>query len=307
MNFLHNNYMRSSGNGDDWCVEIDPPTRKVKTYFEESLIAAEMVYEQRNGPMHITYSGGLDSEYALSLFLKLGIPITPVIMNMTLPDRTDNSIETTYAYKFCESKNLTPKIVDLDFNNFVDSGKLVDICLTAKCCRPELAASFWLAEQLDGTVVTGNDPPHLKLNSGDNLWYLDEEEFIHSQFTYWGKKGIDGTPFLLSYTPEMMLSFLIDPTIEKLANHEFSGKLGTNSSKVYVFNNGSDFNLEQRTKRTGYENFYEHDFFKHPDIQTVISWKDKWFGTSDHQYHKVVEKLSNGISSKEYMISPERV
>jgi hypothetical protein len=299
--------MRSSGNGDNWNVEIDAPSRKVKSYFEESLIAAEMVYEKRQGQMHITYSGGLDSEYALSLFLRLGIPITPVIMNMTLPDGTNNNIETKYAYEFCESKKLSPKIVDLNFKEFVDSGKLLDICLTAECCRPELAASFWLAEQLDGTVVTGNDPPHMKLNKEDNLWYLDEEEFIHSQFIYWRKKNMEGTPFLLSYTSEMMLAFLIDPTIEQLANHAFPGKLGTNSSKVHVFNKGSDFNLVQRTKRTGYEDFYEHDFFNHPDIQTVLSWKDKWFGTSDHQYHKVVERLSNGISSKEFMISPERV
>jgi len=35
----------------------------------------------------------------------------------------------------------------------------------------------------------------------------------------------------------------------------------------------------------------------HPDIQTGISWKDKWKGTSDHQYHDVVAKLSSGNSS----------
>jgi hypothetical protein len=41
-----------------------------------------------------------------------------------------------------------------------------------------------------------------------------------------------------------MLSFLLDPTIAKLANGEFPGKTGTNSSKSYVFNNGSGFNMD---------------------------------------------------------------
>jgi hypothetical protein len=86
--------------------------------------------------------------------------------------------------------------------------------------------------------------------------------------------------------------------MKKLANHEFPGKLGTNSTKVHVFNKDSGFNLEQRVKQHGYEMVEKSDIFNHPAIQTVISWKDKWKGTSDHQYHKVVAKLCSGISSK---------
>jgi hypothetical protein len=86
--------------------------------------------------------------------------------------------------------------------------------------------------------------------------------------------------------------------MEKLANHGFPGKLGTNSTKVYVFNKDSGFNLEQRIKQSGYEIAERSPIFNHPDIQTVISWKDKWKGTSDHQYHDVVAKLSSGQSSK---------
>jgi hypothetical protein len=41
-----------------------------------------------------------------------------------------------------------------------------------------------------------------------------------------------------------MLSFLLDPRIVDLANGKFPGKEGTNSSKSYVFNNGSEFNME---------------------------------------------------------------
>jgi hypothetical protein len=94
-----------------------------------------------------------------------------------------------------------------------------------------------------------------------------------------------------------MLAFLIDPTIEKLANHEFPGRLGTNSSKVHVFNRGTGFNLEQRVKQHGYEHVETSSIFQHPDMQTVMSYKNKWLGTSDHQYHKVVKTLSSGLTS----------
>jgi len=293
MELLYNNYMRSSGNGPTWCVEIDPPARPVLSYWEETKIACSLVYEQRTAPLQLCYSGGLDSEFVLATLMDLGIPVEVVIMKTQY-----NHHETKYAFKFCDAKNITPTVVDLDYDWFVTSGQLLEIAESMKCSQWQIPANMWLAEQLTGTVITGNDPPHMKLNQQDNLWYLDEEEIIHSQFNFWKQRNILGTPFLLSYTPECMLSFLLDPTMEKLAKHGFPGKLGTNSTKVHVFNRLSNYNLEQRVKQHGYEVVEKSPIFNHPDIQTVISWQDKWKGTSDHEYHDVVQKLSSGKSSK---------
>jgi len=292
MDLLHSNYMRSSGNGSTWCVEIDPPTRPVLSYWEETKIACEMIYDQRTAPLQLCYSGGLDSEFVLATLLDLGIPVEVVIMNTQY-----NYHETKYAFKFCEAKNLKPTIVDLNYDWFVESGKLIEIAESMQCAQWQIPANMWLTLQLTGTIITGNDPPHMKLNQQNNLWYLDEEEVIHSQFNFWKQHNLEGTPFLLSYTPEQMLSFLLDPTMEKLANHGFPGKLGTNSTKVCVFNRLSNYNLEQRVKQCGYEIAELSPIFNHPDIQTVISWQDKWKGTSDHQYHDVVKKLKNGVTS----------
>lgn len=293
MQLLYNNYMRSQGNGPTWCVEIDPPTRPVKSYWEETKIACEMIWEQRTAPLQLCYSGGLDSEYVLAALRHLGMQVEVIIMSTKY-----NWHETKYAYKFCAENHITPTIIHLDYDKFVESGEFLTIAEKIKCASWQIPTNMWLASQLDGTVITGNDPPHMKLNTQDNLWYLDEEEIIHSQFNFWQQNNILGTPFLLSYTPELMLSFLLDPTMEKLANHGFPGKLGTNSTKVHVFNRDSGFNLEQRVKQHGYEMVEKSHIFNHPDIQTVISWKDRWKGTSDHQYHDVVAKLLSGTSSK---------
>ena len=293
MDLLYNNYMRSTGNGPTWCVEIDPPSRPVLSYWEEVKIACGLIYEQRTAPLQLCYSGGLDSEFVLATLLDLDIPVEVVIMNTQY-----NYHETKYAFKFCEARNINPTVVDLNYDWFVESGTLIEIAESMKCAAWQIPSNMWLAQQLTGTVITGNDPPHMKLNKHDNLWYLDEEEIIHSQLNFWRNRDILGTPFLLSYTPESMLSFLIDPTMEKLANHGFPGKLGTNSTKVNVFNKLSNYNLEQRTKQHGYEIAERSPIFNHPDIQTVISWKHRWKGTSDHQYHDVVTKLNSGQSSK---------
>lgn len=298
MQLVDNNYLRGSGNGPTWTVEIDPPRRPVKSYYEEAVIAAEMIWAQKQGKLNLLYSGGLDSEYVLSVFLKLGMDIQPVIMNLkSSTGHIYNSHESRYAFSYCQQKGLSPTVIDLDFDQFIENGKFLSIAESVQCAAYQLPASMWLASQIDGTVITGNDPPHMKLNHVDNLWYLDEEEIIHSQFNYFRKYSVYGTPFFLSYTPEMMLSFLLDPTMVALANHQYPGKTGTNSTKVHVFNNGTNFNLVQRVKQTGYEQIEKSPIFDHPDIQKVISWKDKWLGTSDHQYHAVVAKLSTGKMS----------
>lgn len=295
MDLLYNNYMRSSGNGPTWCVEIDPPSRPVKSYYEETVIAMQMLWDLKDAPLQLCYSGGLDSEYVLAVLRQLGMDVEVVIMRTAY-----NYPETEYAFKYCDANNITPTVIDLDYDKFVDSYEFVEIAESMKCSVWTLVANMWLAKQLDGTVITGNDPPHMKLNTNDNKWYLDEEEIIHSQFNFWRQNNIKGTPFLLSYTPELMLSFLLDPTMEKLANHGFPGKLGTNSTKVHVFNNNSGLNLENRVKKCGYELVWQSEIYKHPHIKLIESWQDKWMGTSDHQYHDVVAKLSNGESSKAY-------
>ena len=295
MELIYNNYLRGSGHGLNWNVEIDPPSHPVNSYYEETVAAAEIIWSQKQGPLYLMYSGGLDSEYVLSVFLKLGMDVTPVIMRM---NNDYNAHDIDYAFWYCEERNLKPTVIDLDFDKFVESGELIRIAESVKCSVFQLPASMWLASQLDGTVITGNDPPHLKLNKNNNLWYLDEEEYNHTLLTYWKEYGVHGTPYFTSYTPEMMLSFLTDPSIEQLANHGFPGREGSNSTKIDVYNRGTDFNLVQRAKQTGYEVIRESAIFQHPDIQTVRSWRDKWYGTSDHQYHEVVAKLSNGEQSK---------
>lgn len=286
MNFLLNDYMRSSGNGTTWHVDIDSPSRPVKSYYEECCIAAEMIWAQKTGKLHLTLSGGLDSEYVLAVFCSLGMKIHPVIMRFT---QGYNEHDITNAFKYCANNNIDYTVIDLDFDRFVDSGEMLEIATAAKCSAYELPASVWLAKQLDGTVLTGNDPPHMK-RVNDN-WYLDEEEIIHSQFNMWRQYGIEGTPFFLSYTAEQMFSFLIEPTIVDLAHDRIEGKTGTNSTKVNVFNNGTGFNLVNRQKYAGYEKIYNETIGKHPDMLKVLSYRDHWYGTSDHEYFDIVNRL----------------
>lgn len=281
--------MAGIGNGPSWHVNISPPVNKVKSYFEESLSVAEYVYANKTGKIHLLYSGGMDSEYVFNIFLKLGIDFTPVIIKLN-PNYNEHDL--SYALAFCESKNIQPLIVDVDFDNFVSSGRITDIAEKIKCAGYQIPVTMHVANQLDGFIVLGNDPPYMKLNIETNTWQLEELELIHSILNNFRLNKIEGCPFFLSYTAEMMLSFLLEPRMVDLANHKFPGKLGTNTSKIYVYNNNTDFNMVPRPKYTGYENIENSKIFKHENLTIFNEFQKKWGGAHYENYHNLITRLS---------------
>jgi hypothetical protein len=282
---LHDGYLNWSGEGSSWNVDIKPVTQPVKSFYEETVKVAEMIWSQKSSPLYLCYSGGLDSEFVLCLFLNLKMNIQPVIMRTQY-----NHPETKYAFKLCEEKNIKPIIIDLDYDKFIESGKFLEIATETKCAAYQYIANMWLTSQIDGTVITGDSNPHIFLKDGK--WYVDEIEPTYRQFDYFIKNKIEGTPFFLSYTVEQYLSFLIDPTMKRLANNELPGKTGSYSSKVHVYNNQDIFVLEQRKKLTGYELVESSSIFNHPDMKLVESWKSKWWGSHDTEYYTLINKLN---------------
>jgi hypothetical protein len=247
-----------------------------------------MIWAQKQGPLYLCYSGGLDSEFALSVFRHLGMEVIPVIMSTQY-----NQTERQYAFDYCEFHNIDPVVINLDFDEFVKSGQMLEIATSVNCGAWQLPATFWLTSQLDGTVITGECPPHLK--KVNDIWYHDEDQVYHSAVTYFKKYNVYGTPFFMNYTPEMVYSFLVDPAIQELADNRIFGKLGSHSTKFRVYNNNNGaFELENRKKLHGYETVETSPIFGHPDILHIIGKKDEWWGLSDSEYQSMIKTLRNG-------------
>jgi hypothetical protein len=313
---IKDNYLRSSGTGATWHVDIDPPKRKVKSYFEETLITAEYMYANKTGKLLLMLSGGLDSEYVFRIFHHLKFDFTPVIIRFVGKHYHEdyNAHDTKQAFKLCAYFNVTPTVITFDFDKFVDSGELFEDMHRYRSGGFGISALIKVASSLDGFTVYGNDPPYMRLNNG--VWQLEEEEKIHAILRYYEGLKLNGCPFLLSYTPEMMLSFLLDPTIVKLANGKYPGKTGTNSSKSYVFNNGSEFNMDHydfataekliksgntdrstlpRIKMHGWEVIVQLPWWQNQEeVKTHFHYREdsKYLGCYKENYHDVVKRLS---------------
>jgi len=286
---LQSGYLTWSGTGTSWCVNINSVSRPIKSFYEETVLVAEKIWAEKQGKIHLCYSGGLDSEYVLAVFRTLGMPISPVIMRTQY-----NHHEIQYAFKYCDENSITPIIIDLDYDKFVESGEFLKIATEYKIAAYQMPSNLWLTTQIDGTVITGDSDPHLFLHN-DKKWYVDEIEPMYTQFEFFKNNNVYGTPFFLSYNSEQYFAFLTDPTMVSLARNEIPGKTGSYSSKVHVYNNQNRFKLDQRVKKHGYEIVEQSPIFNHPDIQLVNSWKEKWWGSSNHEYFKLIEKNNYGI------------
>lgn len=290
MIYTKNNYLRIQGSGSSFSAVIDSPSSKNANYHNTTLEVAEDIYSQKQGKLYLMYSGGVDSEYALSIFLSLGIDIVPVIVRLR-PNYNQHDVK--YAFDFCQSKRLKPLIIDINFDDFVKSGKIVDMANEYNIGAYQFPSTFHAMSQLDGTVITGNHgPPHLFLNQQTNTWHVDEIEPYHTVLSYFEKNKIYGCPFFLVYTAEQYLSFLEHPIMQNLVNHKFPGKLGNNSTKKFVYNSISNFNLVDRVKFTGYENIEKSEIFQHPNLKCFDQFKKQWWGQWSEPYDKFIKRMN---------------
>jgi hypothetical protein len=283
-----NNYLRVSGHAADFAVDLDPLPNQTNDYYQESCRAAEELYDLKQGPLHILYSGGIDSEYCLSVFLSLGMDVTPVIVKL---NAGYNDYDTAWAFKFCESKNITPKVIDIDFDHFLNSGKLYDITVEIGCSTYGRAPIAYAAGLLDGTVILGDGEPYIRLNSETETWNLEIDEHDFSVYNYFKKYGIHGTTHFNRWTPEMFVSFMRDPRMAELANNQHPGKLSSNTSRYIIYNRHSNFDLKERHKFHGFELIHKKIMADHPMLAKIEEHGKTCNGLVAVNYHSLTKSI----------------
>jgi hypothetical protein len=281
-----NNYIRQTGSGPAFNIEIDPLPKTFDTYFVESCRAAEEIYDLKQGKLHLMYSGGVDSEYMVSVFQHLGMDFTPGLVQL---NPNYNTHDMKFAFDFCVARGLNPTVIDINYDNFVKSGRMLEISLDIGCCVPHYSTTVHGLSKLDGTVLLGDGEPYI--NNKDGTWNIEIFEYDYAVPNYFKKYNIHGTPHFNRYTPQMMASFLNDQRMKDLANNLVPGKLGSNSSKWIIYNNQSGLNLVERPKWHGMEIIETKEIFQHKDFKTLEQTREKWLGVWDTNYIKFMEKI----------------
>jgi hypothetical protein len=132
-------------------------------------------------------------------------------------------------------------------------------------------------------------------NTKDKKWYYYTFEHDYAITNYFILKGIYGTTHFGCWTPEMTISFLSDERIQNLARNKFPGRLGSESSKHYVYNRHSNFNLVVRQKYTGYEMIEKSEIFKHESFKELEQFGKTCNGSYARDYFEMMKKNGSPI------------
>lgn len=294
IDFTYRDFYHLIGHGADFRVEIEPGSRNPDSYYQEFARAAHHIDSLKTGKLYLMYSGGLDSEYALAAYLSLGIDVIPVIVRLQ-PNYNQHDID--YAVRFCKEKNVDPVFIDIDFDDFVYSGKMLEIATETRCGIHQLPATMYAASQLSGTILVGGGDPHCALDTKTGQWNFAEIEPVRSWRTWFETKGVNGTSMIMGYTPEMLIAYLGDPRYVEVANGRVPGKLGTYSSKIYVYNRWGNF--EPRTKYTGYELIEKSPVFQSQQMRDFFEITSKWNGRYLRPYQEIMDCLTSNIRELE--------
>jgi hypothetical protein len=92
----------------------------------------------------VCLSGGIDSQTVVDTFLYAGVTPEVVIFNF-LDDH--NIHDVSHAIKFCESRNITPRLIDLDVIRFLNN-QLYDFATKYKISSPQFAVHLYMAGKL---------------------------------------------------------------------------------------------------------------------------------------------------------------
>jgi hypothetical protein len=158
-----------------------------------------------------------------------------------------------------------------------------------------MPATAYAAGLVDGTVIAGDGECYMRLNKDTNTWNLEIDEHDYAVYNYYKLNGIDGTTHFNRYTPGQLGAFMSDPRMAELANHCHPGKLGSNSSKIHVYNRHSPFKLKERTKSTGYEKIEKSKIFEHEVFKEISEFGKTCNGLVAIDYHKFINEYIKDV------------
>jgi hypothetical protein len=269
---------------DLWTVRYGRSHRMPLSFRAECNETARVIRRNTNLPIVVLFSGGVDSEVTLRAFVESGIEVSVAILRF----RDDLNVhDFAWAVSTCELLKVPYRFYDLDLREFWQT-QAMTYARDTQCVSPQLLSTMWLIDQIEGFCVLGSGEHYLakrkipdqaitETNYLRSHWDLIEKEKIAAWYRHFLVRGRDGCPGFFQYTPEIMLSWLVDPLAVELWNDRIPGKLDSTSSKLRFYR--QHFDLRVRPKYSGFEKVSNRDLEIRKHLYEMFPDSDWAFST----------------------------
>lgn len=116
--------------------------------------------------VNMCLSGGIDSQFVLSMLSKLEKNITVYIFSFVWEDCVFNAPDVIHAIRYCERFGYTYKNVEIDYKSFLEGISFIKYCRQYKAESPQIALQLKMLDYIDNSdpVFLGGDVPFLDFN-----------------------------------------------------------------------------------------------------------------------------------------------
>lgn len=255
--------------GKDYVVKMGKCSYVPKSFHEEALRAARLIHKNAKGkPIWISLSGGIDSEFVARVFLEANIPFNAATL---VYDSNINEYDVNHCRDFCEKYDITLHEFNLDLEKFLDN-EMFDYAFDLRSVSPQFPTHAFLWDKLDGFIVAGHgDPIFIKKNK---QWFFQIQEKEDTIYRYLEDRKIDGATGFYAYTPELLLSFILEKEISNMFLSPEYYDIVQVKYKVYE-NCYPD--MVRREKKTGFELIDELDKSKRKELKDLLPMNGRVF------------------------------
>ncbi len=242
---------------DRWTVQYGRAQRFPMSFRQECLETARLIQRQTREPITVLFSGGIDSEVALRSFYEAGIPVTAAILKFK---NELNAHDTSWAQVTCDELKIPTKILELDLLSFWQSEDALRYADETQCISPQFLTTMWMLDRCDGYCVLGSGENFLTFRTPTSRtigWSLVEKEKVATWYRYFIAKNRAGCPGFFQYTPELMLSWMLDPAAVAFWRKHAGLIRDSIPMKFPIYR--QHFSLRPRPKFTGFEKVATED------------------------------------------------
>jgi hypothetical protein len=238
--------------------QIDIDHYRRSDYAEELKRTADLIYNDLGKDVAVMLSGGTDSEIVLRNFLDIGVK--PNCYTIKFKDDY-NASDVNEAIDLAKELDVPLHIIDLDVKEFYNSGLASEFGKQLQCTQVTYLVVYYSILKLGLPAVMGGELLLKRnINTNPSSWYFcirENEDGSAMRFSQ--KFNIPLVNEYFSYTPELMLYYLEDTSIQNLVSSTYNYKLSSVSSKNDILKRLMP-DIRVRKKTHGYEKLLGFNF-----------------------------------------------
>lgn len=233
-------------------------TCRERMYWAQELDAALSKLVATHGPkLALFYSGGSDSEVILRTLVKLGVK--PEVHVIKFSSQL-NEHETRNADEMCRCLGIVPYVWHHDVETYIREQHFLHLGLKYRCTQIAYLTVLEYVRRVNVPVLMGGEVylQRHQINDGSvhsrqEWYYIYREDEDGVTYRYSVDTGHPVINEVLTYTPELLYTWLAHPTIASVARNEYPGKITILSVKRQAYEQELGYKLQAQSKFHGYE------------------------------------------------------